>query len=141
MNASSLYCYSVYGITLVSELRLNLPDAAGENGADIVVALEVANSQAFRSVPQDLSLEPNGWLLHTVLENGGVYMRWAEWFEFLVSSNGRRVLYRNLSDVALGSFNSSWVKSHYIPLSLISAAAPSGCSAQAVQENRRSRHT
>ena len=104
MNAKSFYRYSVYGITLVSELRLSLPDAAEENGAGIVVALEAAESQAFRSVPQDLSPEPNGWLLHTVLENGDVYVRLAEWCDFLVSSNGRHVLCRNLSDVALESF-------------------------------------
>jgi hypothetical protein len=103
MNASSFYRYSIYGITLVSELSLSLPDAAGENGADIVVSLEVAESQAFRSVPRDLSIDAYGWL-HAVLENGDLYMRWGELFEFLVSSNGRRVLCRNLSNVALGSF-------------------------------------
>lgn len=104
MNVSSFHRYSVYGVTLVSDLRLSLPDAAGEDGADIVVALEVAESQAFRSVPQDLSLEPNDWLLHAVLENGDLYIRLAEWFDFLVSPNGRRVLCRNLSNVALASF-------------------------------------
>jgi HPr Serine kinase C-terminal domain len=103
-NVKSFYRYSVYGVTLVSELRLALPHAAGENGADIVVTLEVAESQAFRSVPHDLPLDPNDWFQHAVLENGDLYMRWAEWFDFLISPDGRRVLCRNLSNVALESF-------------------------------------
>jgi hypothetical protein len=103
-NVSSLYRYSVYGITLVSNLPLNLPPGACENGADIVVTLEVAESRAFRSVPHDLPLDPNDWLQHAVLENGELYVRWAEWFDFLVSTSGRRVLCRNLSKVALEIF-------------------------------------
>ena len=103
-GTNSSHCYSVYGITLVSELSLSLPLAAGENSADTVVRLEVAESEAFRSVPHDLPLDPNHWLQHAVLENGELYMRGAEWFDFLVSSNGRRVLCRNLSNVALESF-------------------------------------
>jgi hypothetical protein len=102
-SVKSFYRYSVYGITLVSELSLSLPPAARDNGADIVVALEVAQSQGFPPVPCDLQLDLNDWIQQAVLENGDLYMRWAEWFDFLVSSNGRRVLCRNLSNVALES--------------------------------------
>src|SRR5262245_34737092 len=104
MNISSYHSYSVYGVTLVSNLRLSLPDAIDENGTHIVVRLEIAESHAFRSVPPNLSREPSDWLLHAVLENGDLYVRWAEWFDFLVSSSGRRVLCRNLSNIALESF-------------------------------------
>lgn len=96
--------YSVYGITLVCDLPLSLPHGAGENGEDIVVTLEVAGSWAFRSVLQDLPLDPNDWLHYAVLENGELYVRWAQWFDFLVSTSGRRVLCRSLSNVALESF-------------------------------------
>jgi hypothetical protein len=98
------YRYSVYGVTLVSELSLSLPHAIGESRADIVVTLELAESLAFQSMRHDLPLDPNDWVQHAVLENGDLYMRWAEWFEFLVSPNGRRVLCSNLSNVALEAF-------------------------------------
>jgi len=103
-RADSFDRFSVYGITLVSNLPLRLPYAAGENCAKVVVVLEAAGSAAFRSVPHDLPLDPNDWVLHAILENGDLYMRWAEWFDFLVSADARRIVCRNLSNVPLESF-------------------------------------
>jgi hypothetical protein len=100
----ALYRYNVYGITLVSEIRLTLPDAAPEGSGDVVVELGVAEPRTFRSLAGKPARDPRDWFQHAVLEDGALYMRWEDWIEFLVSPDGRRILCCNLSNVALSSF-------------------------------------
>jgi predicted DCC family thiol-disulfide oxidoreductase YuxK len=103
-KAKRPHCYSVYGITLNCELCLSLPRAKRENGADVALTLEVAESHAFQSLLRALPLDSQDWFQHAVLENGNLYVRLKDWFDFLVSSDGRCILCRNLSNVALESF-------------------------------------
>ena len=94
--------YTVYGVTLLSRLRLNLPLAAGPSHQRII--LDTAGPEAFRSAAASVVPDPDGWYAHAVLGDGSLYMRWEDWFEFLVSSDGALVRCRNLSAVALDSF-------------------------------------
>ncbi|OFW26913.1 MAG: hypothetical protein A3H97_21935 [Acidobacteria bacterium RIFCSPLOWO2_02_FULL_65_29] len=46
-----------------------------------------------------------GWFCARRLAGGGVYLRWRGLFEFLVSPEGRRILYRRLEHATAGSFD------------------------------------
>ena len=61
-------------------------------------------SEAFHSLVSGLSLGSQDWFKQAILENGDLYMRWEDWFDFLISCDGRRVLCRNLSNMPLESF-------------------------------------
>jgi hypothetical protein len=95
--------YSVYGVTLVSKFCLSLPHAEGGNDG-IAITLEDVGSEAFQSLLSDLPVDPQQRFQQVVLETGDLYMRWRGWFDFVVSSDGRRVLCRNLSNIALERF-------------------------------------
>jgi hypothetical protein len=61
-------------------------------------------SQVFQSLLGDLRLDSQQRFQQAVLETGDLYIRWGDWFDFVVSPDGRHVLCRNLSDVALQRF-------------------------------------
>jgi hypothetical protein len=92
----------VYGITLVSELRLALPELAEEVSKNVAVELRVVDPDSFRPLvvqPDD----PGEWIQHTILPDGALYMRWENWVEFLVSPDGRVVLCGDVGIEALES--------------------------------------
>lgn len=103
MTASIPFMYHVYGVTLVSEIRLTLPQVLA-HGANKIVVLTTKGTEDFHLMPKDMVLDPDEWFQQTVFEDGKLYMRWKDWFDFLISSDGRRVLCRNLSDRTLDSF-------------------------------------
>lgn len=90
--------YNVYGITLISELALNLPAAKGSG--DVVVELRLAGQDTLRTLTSSLTFDRSDWVQHAVLQDGSVYMRWEEWVEFLVSADGKLVRWNNLSNEA-----------------------------------------
>src|ERR1700730_19343195 len=97
------FMYHGYGVTLVSEIRLTLPKVLA-HGANKIVVLTTRGTEDFHLVEKDMLLDPDEWFQQTVFEDGKLYMRWKDWFDFLISSDGRRVLCRNLSDRTLDSF-------------------------------------
>jgi len=96
--------YGVYGITLLSELRLDLPKAAEPGSRDVVIELRVVNPKIFPSLIGQPVRDPSDWFQHVVLQDGTLYMRWEDWVEFLVSPDGGLVLCANIGNAALASF-------------------------------------
>jgi hypothetical protein len=102
MHAGTPYRYSVYGITLVSGVRLSLPEAARDR--DVVVELRVIQPESLRCLLRNEVRNSGHWFQREVLQNGTLYMRWQDLFEFLVASDGSYVLCCNLSNAELESF-------------------------------------
>jgi hypothetical protein len=93
--------YWVYGLTLATDLRLNLPDS---DRSDANVELGLGEADLFRTAREKAPADSNDWIQHAVLDGDTLYVRWGSWFEILVSRDGRRVLCNNLSDMPLESF-------------------------------------
>lgn len=104
MSAGALSRYGVYGITLLSELRLDLPTAGQTGSGDVVVELRVLDPNAFPSLIGEPARDPSDWFHHAVLSDRTLYMRWRDWVEFLVSPDGGLVLCANLRSAPLASF-------------------------------------
>jgi hypothetical protein len=105
MSSGSLHRYRVYGITLASELRHSLPDEPREGNGGVIVELRVAQPHTFRSIADKLPRNSNDGFQQGILEDGSLYMRWEDWLELLVSSDGKSVLCGNRSHVALEAFD------------------------------------
>jgi HPr Serine kinase C-terminal domain len=95
----TLYRYNVYGIELMSELELILPHWVGNSNADVVVRLGLAEPGTFRKLRLKSVYRADEWFHHAILQDGALYIRWDDWFELLVSSNGTYVLYRTAPNV------------------------------------------
>lgn len=95
------YNYRVYGLTLATDLRLNLPRA---DGSDATVELGLGEEDLFRKARKMAPADTNDWVQHAILQGGAVYVRWGSWFELVASPDGRRILCNNLSDMPLESF-------------------------------------
>src|SRR5262249_60125504 len=91
MSPGVLHRYSVYGITLASELRHSLPDGPREATDGVIVELRVAQPHTFRSLADKLPRNPNDWFQQGILEDGSLYLRWEDWLELLVSPDGKSV--------------------------------------------------
>jgi hypothetical protein len=105
MSSGSLHRYRVYGITLASELRHSLPDELPEASSGLIIQLRVAHPDAFPRLTRKLPSNADEWMLHEILEDGSLYMRWEHSLELLVSSDGKSVLCGNRSNVALEAFD------------------------------------
>jgi hypothetical protein len=104
MSPAAVYRYDVYGITLLSEFRLTLSNGSEKGSEGVIVELRAAQPNTFRSLTGKPPPDPSDWFQQAVLQDGALYMRWKDWFELLVSPDGRSVLCGNLSNVALESF-------------------------------------
>ena len=93
--------YNIYGLNLLSDLRLTLPEAAELDPKATTIALSTRELDDEDVLGPEIELNPNHWPQHIPLSDGQLYMRWATWFDFLVSADGSRVSCRNLSDQAL----------------------------------------
>jgi hypothetical protein len=105
MSARALHRYSIYGITLASELRHGLPEETREGSDGVIVELRVAPPNTFRSVSDKVPRNPNDWIQEGLLEDGSLYVRFEDCLELLISPNGKSVLCGNLSNVALEAFD------------------------------------
>ena len=89
--------YRVYGVNVDSKARLPL-SLGSESGAPSV-ALVSADAEWFadavRGVPL-IEVAPN-WYKMAHLEDGSTYVRWEDWFHFLIAPDGGRVAYALLS--------------------------------------------
>lgn len=94
------YEYSVYGVTLLTNLRLSLPKASG---SDVVVAIDVVAPDELPVASEMVVTDPDDWIQLAIREDESLRMRWGSWFEILVPPGGRRVLCSNLSALPLGS--------------------------------------
>ena len=93
--------YRVYGLTLATDIQLNLPAA---DRSEAAIELGRGETARFYEARKSASGHPGDWVQHGFLEDGTLYMQWGSWFEILVSPNGRQVLCNNLSDMPLKFF-------------------------------------
>ncbi|MGA8172281.1 MAG: hypothetical protein WB816_15810 [Methylocystis sp.] len=93
--------YAAYGLTLLTDLPLNLP-AAG--GSDAVVAVDVASPDQFPSASERVVTDPDDWIQLAIREDDSLHMRWGSYFEILAPAGGKRVLCHNLSELPLTAF-------------------------------------
>ena len=103
MSSLALNWYHVYGITLASQLRHNLPEEQGQS--DVVVQLTVAQPHIFRNVADKLRPDGNDWMQHQLLADHSLYMRWENCLELLVSADGKTVACGNLSNHPFEAFD------------------------------------
>ena len=95
------YKYAVYGVTLLTDLPLSLPEAGD---SDVVVTVDLASPGQLPSAVERLLTDSNSWSQLALREDDVLRARWGSWFEILVAPDGRHVLCRNLSDLPLTSF-------------------------------------
>ena len=104
MVAHASVIYAIYGLTLVSDIRLTLPEAHAPRGDNRTVHLLTTRADDVRFPARDVELAPDEGPQQKVLADGSLYMCWKSWFDFLVSADGIRVVCRNLSESGLEHF-------------------------------------
>jgi len=117
--------YGVYGIRVLSDAPLDLPEYADDGLASVEfvtgrapVFSDALNGASFRS-------RPGAWYRYAFLEDGSSYVRWDHVGEFLVSADGRRIVCRREEKIPVESFqvyllgqalSFAMVKQHLEPL-------------------------
>ena len=96
--------YCVYGITVVSDMPLALPEYS-QGGLGQVEVLS-AHASVFLAAMQGEGFDPrsDSWYRYASLRDGSTYVRWDSVGEFLVTSDGRRIRCRRLEGASLESF-------------------------------------
>ncbi len=99
--------YLVYGLVIESELPLtSVHEAAGGSG-DADITLTAGSPDYFRSVAPGGIRDPEDWVEHVVLDDGGVYMKANGVFEAVISAHGRTAICRMLGDVEQRAFEAN----------------------------------
>jgi hypothetical protein len=98
------YDYGVYGLSLRSEIRLGLPEHPAGPLPD--VTLSFANrdwfAQATAGLPRDERTD--GWYERVCCADGSEFLRWPDLFEFMITHNGRSVVWGFLERATVESF-------------------------------------
>jgi len=100
----SRYRYSVYGMAVLSDTPLALPDYAG-GGLGHVECLTAPASvfvECMRGVNFDS--RSDSWYRYASLPDGSTYVRWDSVGEFLVGADGRRIVCRRFDESSDESF-------------------------------------
>jgi hypothetical protein len=103
-GAGSRYRYGVYGIVVSSDTPLDLPPDT--HGGVARVECVSAPAAAFLAATDGHGddADSDSWYRYTVLRDGSTYVRWRTIGEFLVSADGRRVMFRRFDRASLESF-------------------------------------
>jgi len=98
------YRYCVYGIVVVSDTPLDLPDYYG--GALGQVEYRSAPASVFLTAMRGVSFDPrsDSWYRFAFLQDGSTYVRWETVGEFLVAADGRRITCRPAGESSDESF-------------------------------------
>jgi len=105
--AACVHRYLVYGIVVESEFRLNSVDDVCETSAEASIRISLASPDSFRRRARGLPADPDDWIQHAVLPDGGVYMKLEGMFETLVSADGRAIACARLGDADARSFEAN----------------------------------
>jgi hypothetical protein len=102
IDARHRYC--VYGIAVVSDTPLGLPDYPC-GGLGLVECLS-APASVFLEARRGVDFDPgsNSWFRYASLQDGSTYVRWDTVGEFIVAADGRRITCRRLENSADESF-------------------------------------
>jgi len=95
--------YRLYGLTVQSPFPLPCPRSRSQPD----VRLTLAEAAVFAPARDRLSRrQRRDWFCSRVLDDGRVYIRWSELFEFLISADGRQITCRPLKHANPESFTS-----------------------------------
>jgi hypothetical protein len=86
--------YRIYGLLVQSAIRLPYPEATAGADSSADLTLESAPARAF-SRARAASPDGEKWFQHRPLCGGDTYLRWRGLFEFIISGDGNRILYRS----------------------------------------------
>ena len=102
--AGHLFRYRVYGLSVASGLRLDLPEDPAPGAPSVCV--EAASQEYFSRRCAGMELEPDdgSWYRHGFLPDGAIYLRWDGLFQFCVAADGRRVMCGSLGAETMESF-------------------------------------
>jgi hypothetical protein len=97
--------YSLYGIRFRSHWPLPYTEAADGQRHDLRLVED--SPQFFADAAVEAGRPPSSanWFHHARLEDGSVYLRWPEHFEFVVSPDGGRIAGRSLSTTSAEAFH------------------------------------
>jgi len=91
VQAGSDFRYNVYGVSLRSEIALALPEYTHPGFSEIQI--QIGSPDAFSALIDQVELKTRSeWFRYAHLSDGSTYVRWDDLGEFLVSSDGRRVV-------------------------------------------------
>jgi hypothetical protein len=98
------YQYCVYGMQIVSDTPLTLPEYS-HGGLGEIECLS-APAHVFRAALEGARFQsrPGSWYRYAFLPDGAAYVRWDNVGEFLVDAEGRRILCRRDDDASRESF-------------------------------------
>jgi hypothetical protein len=104
MKSENSYRYSVYGITLRSEVPLSLPEV--ETPGLLEIELYHGKPEQFSEAAEGATLRPNrtAWYRHAHLQDGSTFLRWENIAEFLISADGLRVAFCWIGSVSWEAF-------------------------------------
>jgi hypothetical protein len=96
--------YGVYGITVVSDTPLALPDYS--DSALGKVEFVSAPASVFLAAMHGVNFDPrsDSWYRYAFLHDGSTYVRWDDVGEFLVAADGRRITCRRAETSSEESF-------------------------------------
>jgi len=102
--SDSHYRYSVYGIVVVSDTPLALPESRDAGLARIDVRSAPPN--VFRAAREHAcaGTSPDSWYRFAPLDDGSTYVGWDGIGEFLVAPDGRTIAWRRLDGSSIESF-------------------------------------
>jgi hypothetical protein len=99
-----MYKYDIYGLTVSSDFSLTLPTEAPGDSSDVRVILELVRADNFPAAKQGLASADDEWFRYATLDDGSLYMRWENMFDFVITADGRRVRCRRLFGAEVESF-------------------------------------
>lgn len=97
--------YRLYGLTVGSPWTLPCPRADDHQRADVRLQAGTRARFSRARLHQHPSHRSEDWFRCRRLPDGTTYLRWTGLFEFLISANGRTILYNRLDSASQESFN------------------------------------
>jgi len=91
--------YVVYGLVIESDLLLTSVDKAVDAQAEPSITIALGPPDYFHAAARGASPDPDDWIQHAVLADGGIYVKAEGLFETIVSRDGHRAVYRPLGEV------------------------------------------
>jgi len=102
-RAGGRYRYCVYGIVILSDTPLALPEYAHTGLAEVDCIS--APASVFLGATQGVAFDgPDSWYRYQLLDDGSTFVRWEAIGEFLVSADGRTIRSRRLEEASSESF-------------------------------------
>ncbi|MBI2818959.1 MAG: hypothetical protein HYX73_03185 [Acidobacteria bacterium] len=101
--AGSSFYYYLYGLSVRSRWKLPYPQCSAAAPPDVEL-VEVSAIRFQEARRQAAPSDPQEWFVHCTLPDGATYLRWLGLYEFLISSDGRRISSRCPNGISRESF-------------------------------------